>query len=86
MTSLIDKSQLQVTEDESEAQYVEIVEKLFPVGDFTEGKIYEIRRMHYKTSTTMNNFMNGEQYIIDDLGQECYGFDMMCKTQMYKVK
>lgn len=79
-------SPLIVTSIEKEAEYVKIVKKLFPLAvcDVREGEIYPIRRKYY--SNNEKDFMNGEAYVINDAGKECFGIFMICKTEMYKTK
>ncbi|OMD76847.1 hypothetical protein [Paenibacillus odorifer] len=84
--SQLDLATLEITDIESEAEYVEIVHQLFQGGDVTNGKIYEIRRMYYNSSAYPSNFLDGELYIVNDVGKDFFGVFNMCKTKMYKIK
>ncbi|KAA9007262.1 hypothetical protein F4V43_01890 [Paenibacillus spiritus] len=80
-------SSLEFTDKEEEASFVIIIEQLkMFVGvnlDITLNKMYEVKRKFYDENPYVS-FLNGEVYIINDIGKELYGFPLMCKLQWYK--
>jgi hypothetical protein len=80
----IDTSELQPTELEEEAEYVKIIKILFRGGDVTEGNVYKVKRMYYNDNPS--DFLNGEAYVINDVGKQFFGAFNMCRTEMYKSK
>ncbi|MEK4006498.1 hypothetical protein [Paenibacillus sp. FSL H3-0333] len=82
--SQIEIGTLEITEIEEEAEYVKIVKVIYRGGDVTEGKTYKVERMHYNNNPA--DFLNGEAYVINDMGKQFFGAFNMCRTEMYKLK
>jgi hypothetical protein len=79
MYSLAETSQefssLEITEDESEANYIVVKEQLLRRWEgITEGKIYELKRG-----------FDGQIFVVDDLGKDYYGL-MLCRMDLYRSK
>lgn len=72
------------TQNEDEAEFVKIIKKKNEKTAVTEGKTYEIKRKYYDNH--MVQFLNGEAYIVNDVGREFFGVFNTCKFIMYKTK
>ncbi|WP_342423099.1 hypothetical protein [Paenibacillus sp. FSL E2-0178] len=80
----ISTQEFEATEIEEEAEYVKIIKILFQGGDVTTGKIYKVERMYYNDNPS--DFLNGEAYVINDVGKPFFGAFNMCRTEMYTLK
>jgi hypothetical protein len=79
-----DINSLEIVANEEEAEYVKIIKELYRGGNITVGKIYTVKRMHYNDNPA--DFLNGEAYIVNDVGKDFFGVFNMCVTEMYKRK
>jgi hypothetical protein len=75
-------SNLIIAKTEEEAEYIKIIKELYRGGNVTVGKIYRVERMHYNDNPA--DFLNGEAYIVNDVGKDFFGVFNMCVTEMYK--
>lgn len=83
MSNRVINDDLQETISQEEARYVRIDKVKFPGCNVTEGKVYEVKR-DYSHNHPDFEFVNGEMYIVDDLGKDNYSVFLVCKTTLLK--
>jgi hypothetical protein len=76
---------LEVTENEKDAEYVKINKIKYKGANVTEKRIYEVKRKFYSDNYLVE-FLNGEAYIVNDVGKEFFGVFNTCEVVMYKNK
>lgn len=75
----IKTSELNLTEDESKARYIEILSNKFGCR-ITVGGLYEIKRIYGSPQIYGDE---GEMQIVDDDGKDMAGFQMLCDVSYY---